>query len=110
MITFKKSIHNLKIFIIIEKKFLLCYYVDKKIEIHKKGAIAMITSTTQIIEQALIEANMSKTQLATALGMSPQSLYQRFKTGKFSYNELQRIAVALGSRLQLAFVFEENRL
>lgn len=69
----------------------------------------MITSTTQIIEQALIEAGMSKTQLAAALGMSPQNLYKRLKTGKFSYSDLQRIATALNSRLQLEFVFEEAK-
>lgn len=69
----------------------------------------MITSTTQLIEQALIEANMSKTELAAALGMSRQALYQRLSTGKFTYQELQKIASAMGGRLQMSFVLEQDK-
>lgn len=64
----------------------------------------MITTVSQIIEKALVEARMTKTQLAAALGMSPQNLYKRLKTGKFSYQELQAIAEAMGAKLELSFV------
>ena len=66
----------------------------------------MITSITQVIERGLIEAGMSKTQLATAFGMSPQALNQRFRTGKFSYQELQKIAEIMGAKLVFKFEFE----
>lgn len=64
----------------------------------------MITTVSQIIEKALVEARITKTQLAAKLGMSPQVLSQRLKTGKFSYQELQAIAIAMGAKLELSFV------
>lgn len=64
----------------------------------------MITTVSQIIEKALVEARITKTQLAEKLSMSPQALYQRLKTGKFSYQELQAIAEAMGAKLELSFV------
>ena len=66
----------------------------------------MITSITQLIERGLIESQMSKTQLATAFGMSPQALNQRFRTGKFSYQELQKIAEVMGAKLVFKFEFD----
>ena len=45
----------------------------------------MITSTSQLICYALVDAKMNKSQLANKLGMSRQALYGRLETGKFTY-------------------------
>lgn len=66
-------------------------------------------TTASIIEKALIDVGMTKSDLARALGMSPQSLYQKMRYDKFSYAELEKIAQALGGRIQVAFVFDEDQ-
>lgn len=57
-----------------------------------------------MIEQQMVAKGMKKKDLAAALGMSPENLYARLKTGKFSYDELQTIAKSLDCNLNLAFV------
>ncbi len=48
------------------------------------------------ISKLCIDRNITVAQLAISLGMTPQGMYRRLQTGKFSYEELQSIAEKLG--------------
>lgn len=63
----------------------------------------------QIIDAGLGYAGMSGAQLAGKLGWSPQSLNNRMKTGKFSVDEWEQIAKAIGADLKLGFKFPDGR-
>lgn len=58
-----------------------------------------------VIEHALVDAGMSKAELARKIGMSPQNLQKRLNTGRFSYEELSQMAEAMGAELLFQFVF-----
>lgn len=62
----------------------------------------------QQIEMARIYANVSKTELAKALGYSPQALYQRLKTGKFTKDELETIGKTFGAEFTMSFKFPDG--
>lgn len=70
----------------------------------------MTYTANQIVTHACVDAGISKSELAARLGMSRQALYKRLETGKLSVQEWQAIAMALGGRLQLQIVYDENRL
>lgn len=63
---------------------------------------------TQKIKQALTYKNMSAAQLARVLGVSSQAFGQRLKTGKFTSEELERIAAALGGVYVFGFEFPDG--
>ena len=48
---------------------------------------------------------MSLTELAGKLGMSQQNLSKRLKVGKFTQEELEEIAKALGAKYVSSFEF-----
>ena len=48
---------------------------------------------------------MSLTELAEKLGMSQQNFSKRLKVGKFTQDELENIAKALGAKYISAFEF-----
>ena len=50
---------------------------------------------SQKIKMALAYKGMSEADLARAVGTSPQAFNQRMKTGKFSTEEMNKIAEAL---------------
>lgn len=62
----------------------------------------------QKIKMALAYKNMSEAELARAIGSSPQSLHQRMKTGKYTTEELEKIAEALGAKYFFGFEFEDG--
>ena len=51
---------------------------------------------------------MSESELAKALGKTPQSFNQRMKTDKFSIDELNTIAEALGGSYEFNFTFPDG--
>lgn len=53
-------------------------------------------------------ANITQAQLAERLGMSPQSLSKRLKTGKFTDKELENIARVLGCEYRSGFYFPDG--
>ena len=63
----------------------------------------------QIIEVGLAYAGMSQRDLALKLGWSPQLLNNRMKTGKFSIEEWETVAKALGAELCLGFKFPDGK-
>lgn len=52
--------------------------------------------------------DIPEAELARRLEISPQSLNKRLKTGKFSAEELENIASALGAQLTLDFTFPDG--
>ena len=64
---------------------------------------------TEAIRVALVRrGNLSESELARRLGMTPQNLYNKMKRDNFSERELREIAGALGLELQICFVNPET--
>lgn len=62
----------------------------------------------QKIKMALVYKSMTESDLARALGTSPQAFNQRMKTGKFTAEELEKIAKVLGAKFFFGFEFEDG--
>ena len=58
----------------------------------------------QKIKMALGYKGMSESDLARAIGSSPQAFNQRMKTGKFNSEELEKIAGALDADFYSALI------
>jgi len=63
----------------------------------------------QIIEMATGYCQISNAELARRLDWSPQLLSKRLKTGKFSVDEWQQIARALGATARIGFIFPDGK-
>lgn len=63
---------------------------------------------SQKIKMALAYQGMSEAELARSIGTSPSAFNQRMKTGKFSSDELNRIAQALGAEYYFGFQFPDG--
>lgn len=63
---------------------------------------------SQKIKMALAYKGMSEAELARAVGSSPSAFNQRMKTGKFSSEEMEKIADVLGATYYYGFEFEGN--
>ena len=62
----------------------------------------------QKIKMALAYKGMKESELARALDTSPSAFNQRMKTGKFSSEDLERIADALNAKFTFGFEFEDG--
>ena len=51
---------------------------------------------------------MSEADLARAIGTSPQAFNQRMKTGKFTSEDMEKIAQAIGAEYFFGFKFEDG--
>ena len=60
------------------------------------------------IKMAESYAGISEAELARRLNTTSQAFGQRMKTGKFSTNDLNMIADALGAKVVLKFVFPDG--
>lgn len=68
----------------------------------------MAKNGTQIaIEEALLRSDVLKKDIAKAFGVTSETFSKRLKTGKFSYDELQKIAELTNS--ELVFRFEMKK-
>ena len=63
---------------------------------------------SQKIKMALGYKGMSEADLARAVGSSPQAFNQRMKTGKFSSEEMDKIAEALEAEYYFGFAFKDG--
>ena len=61
------------------------------------------------IKLAATYAGISESELARRLGMSPQSLNKRLKTGKFTSEDLENFTEALGARYNCFFEFPDGQ-
>ena len=59
-------------------------------------------------QMALAYKGMSEADLARAVGSSPQAFNQRMKTGKFSSEEMEKIAEALEATYYFGFEFKDG--
>ena len=59
---------------------------------------------------ALTYSNMTKTDLSKKLGYaSPQAFQKRYTTGKFTLEELEKIAKALGCEYNSCFKYSDGK-
>ena len=65
-------------------------------------------SNSQKIKMLLAYKNVSESALARLLGTSPQAFNQRLKTDKFTFEEMEKIAAALGCSWRAEFVFSDG--
>ena len=63
----------------------------------------------QFVKIATATAGITQAELAARLEWSPQLLNIRLKTGKFTLDEWQRIAAALGAELLVGFQFPDGK-
>ena len=70
--------------------------------------INIITIQEQI-ETALIHSGLTQKEFCKKIGMSPSSLIQRMKTGKFSKLELEKMAIAMGCEYIYCFRFQDGK-
>ena len=63
---------------------------------------------SQKIKMALAYKGMSEAELARAVGSSPQAFNQRMKTGKFSTEEMAKIAEVLEAEYFFGFQFKDG--
>ena len=68
----------------------------------------MNMTISQKIKMALGYKGMSEADLARAVGSSPQAFNQRMKTGKFSSEEMDKIAEALEAEYYFGFAFKDG--
>ncbi len=63
----------------------------------------------QLIDMGTSYAGISNAELARRLGWTPQILFNRMKTGKFSVEDWEKIAEALGAEFYMGFRFPDGR-
>lgn len=64
---------------------------------------------TETIRIALVKCgNLSESELARRMGISPQNLHNKMKRDNFTETDLQEIANALGLELRIEFVKPET--
>lgn len=62
----------------------------------------------QKITTACAMAGISATELGRSMGMSQQSISKRIKTGKFTQEELEKMAKILGAEWKSGFYFPDG--
>ena len=68
----------------------------------------MKMTISQKIKMALAYKGMSEAELARAVGSSPSAFNQRMKTGKFSSEDMEKIAEALEASFFFGFEFKDG--
>ena len=63
----------------------------------------------QLVEMAVAYAGISNDELARRLGWSQQLLNKRMNTGKFSMEDWENVAEALGAKAKICFVFPDGK-
>lgn len=62
-------------------------------------------SMTEAIRIALVKrGNLSESELARRMGISPQNLHNKMKRDNFTETDLHEIAAALGLELDISFI------
>lgn len=62
----------------------------------------------QKIKMALAYKGISEAELARLIGTSPSAFNQRMKTGKFSTEDLEKIAAAMDAEYFFGFQFKDG--
>ena len=72
----------------------------------KSLSFASVLTTSKVKKEK--EDIMSEAELARAVGSSPQAFNQRMKTGKFSTEEMDKIAEVLEAEYYFGFQFKDG--
>ena len=68
-----------------------------------------VMSMVEPIRIALVKrGNISESELARRIGISPQNLHNKMKRDNFTETDLREIAEALGLRLEISFIDPET--
>ena len=68
-----------------------------------------IMGMVEPIRIALVKrGNISESELARRIGISPQNLHNKMKRDNFTETDLREIAEALGLRLEISFIDPET--
>ena len=66
-------------------------------------------SKVESIRIALVKrGNLSESELARRIGISPQNFHNKMKRDNFTETDLREIAEALGLRLEISFIDPET--
>lgn len=65
-------------------------------------------TVSQKIKMALAYKGMSEAELSRLIGTSPSAFNQRMKTGRFSSDDLEKIAEAMEAKFFFGFEFEDG--
>lgn len=77
---------------------------------YRIGGVTKIT-LKQKIESAYTMAGMTQTEFAKRMGMSQQTFSSRLKVGKFTQEELEKMASIVGAEWKSGFYFHNgNRI
>ncbi len=68
----------------------------------------MELSISKKIKLACTAADVSISELARRIGTTPQNLNQRLKVDKFTSEEIEKIAAALGCVFTVEFIFPDG--
>lgn len=60
------------------------------------------------LRMALAKANMSEAAFARAMGTTPSALNQRIKTGKWKDEDYEKMAKAIGCKIETTFTFPDG--
>lgn len=71
--------------------------------------MVIVITIQEQIKTACIHANISITELAKQFGISQSGFSQRMKTGKFTREELERIAAIIGCEYISYFRFSDGK-
>ena len=63
---------------------------------------------SRMIKTGCAHAGLTEAEVAARMETSPQNFSRRKKTGKFSTEELEKLAEAMGAELRLEFVFPDG--
>ena len=86
--------------------FFACFFVAK---ISFFLYIIDMINISEYIDLCLVKrGRISHAELARLTGQKPQVIYKKFKNGTFKIAELEKIAAAIGGRLELRIIDNET--
>ena len=62
----------------------------------------------QKIKAICAVAGISEAELARRIGTTPQNLHQRIKVGRFTQEEMEQMAAAVGAEFKMVFRFPDG--
>ncbi len=74
----------------------------------KYKEVMKILTIQQKIDMACTAVGISKTELGKRIGLSQSAFSQRLKTGKFSDEDFQNMAKAIGAKYYSGFEFPDG--
>lgn len=84
--------------------------IYNKVNLINDKEVINILSIQQKIEMACTVVGISKTELGKRLGMTQSAFSQRLKTGKFSDEDFEKMAKALGAEYFSGFKFPDGTM